>query len=146
MDGELSSQDAALLHEYLEANPEAAAWMENLDTARESDAVVADRFVTISSIQQEIAASSDAAQSTSRSGGNLISFSSFLRPLAAAAAIAVVSTLTWLGLQPNTVQAMEPSVVEFVDTDIPNASTTIFSDEESGWTVVWVEPETTPQS
>ena len=31
------------------------------------------------------------------------------------------------------------NVVEFVATDIPDASTFVYTDEESGWTVVWVE-------
>jgi hypothetical protein len=29
-------------------------------------------------------------------------------------------------------------VVEFVDTDIPDVSPVVYTDEISGWTVVWV--------
>ena len=34
--------------------------------------------------------------------------------------------------------AASESVVEFVDTDIPDASPVVYTDEQSGWTVVWV--------
>lgn len=143
MDGELSSEDAALLQGYLDEHPEEAAWMENLDTVKNTEISAADHSVAIASIRDAIA--SDVSASTKQETGKLLSFSSFVRPLAAAAAITIVGTLTWLGVTPSTAPITEPSVVEFVETDMPNASTFIHSDEETGWTVVWVDSEPVPQ-
>lgn len=140
LDGELSSSDAAVLDEYLERHPEAQDWMENLDLTRGAHSVSPDRSKSISAIHDAIAGASDTRRQNT---GNLLSFPSLIRPMAAAAAIAIVGTVSWLGLRPETNVSFEPNVVEFVATDIPGASTYIYPDEETGWTVVWVDSDPT---
>lgn len=138
IDGELSSSDADRLNSYLEQHPEEIDWMESLDALRDPQELSRSTSVPIASIQQAI----DEEESSS-SAKNLITFPAFFKPLAAAAAIAIVGSVTWLGLRPTTSSAPhpEPALVEFVTTDIPDASTFVYSDEESGWTVVWVETD-----
>ncbi len=141
LDGELDASDAGLLEAYLEEHPEAQDWMESLDlvsNARVGSISPHQRAASISSIQQAINAD-EAPNSNGR--GKLISFPALMRPMAAAAAIAIVGTASWLGLRSDAVVHNEPNVVEFVATDIPDASTYIYPDEETGWTVVWVETD-----
>ena len=61
--------------------------------------------------------------------------------MAAAAAVAFIGTVTWLGLRTPAQGEFEPNIVEFVSSDIPDSSTYVYSDEESGWTVVWVDTD-----
>lgn len=140
-DGELSPHDAERLQSYLETNPDSIDWIENLDTARNAvDPIAAfppNRDEALASISGAIGASSD-----SQDRKNLLSFPAWLRPLSIAAAVAIVAGLTWSQLRsPAPTDHPEPAIVEFVSTDIPDASTYIYTDDESGWTVVWVESD-----
>lgn len=141
-DGELSSENADRLNEYLERHPDSIDWMENLETASEleqSYPTPIHRDESIASIQNAI----ETEEKTQVSRGSvLLRFPSALRSIAAAAAIAVVGTVTWLGLRPSVAVDFEPNIVEFVASDIPDSSTYVYSDEESGWTVVWVDSDT----
>ena len=56
---------------------------------------------------------------------------------AAAAALAIIF-FNILSLPTQKQAAIEPTRIEYVATDIPNASTIVFVDEQTGWTVVWV--------
>lgn len=140
IDGELSPSDAGALDAYLQANPDATDWMENLDTLRSlggEPTAAPERNAALAQISEQVHRETEG----SRSAGKLARFPAFFAPLASAAAVALVGGLVWIGLQtgPAPSQHPEPAVVEFVTTDIPDASTFIYSDEESGWTVVWVE-------
>lgn len=135
IDGELASSDAQRLQEYLEENPDAIDWMESLDLLRNSHQDAANVAVPIESIHKGI----DEDQSQSK---KLIAFPAIVRALGAAAAVAAVASVTWLGLNDSeSTTTIEPALVEFVTTDIPDASTFVYADEESGWTVVWVESD-----
>ncbi|MDQ8197637.1 hypothetical protein QEH56_05725 [Pelagicoccus enzymogenes] len=139
LDGELDASDASRLDSYLQAHPEAQDWMENLDLVRDASnapTALQDHSASISSIQESIA-----KEGMASSGNRLISFPAFVRSLAAAAAVAIVGTVTWMGLHPEAHAHYEPNVVEFVATDLPGASTYIYPDEETGWTVVWVDSD-----
>ncbi len=142
LDGELSSTDAAKLEAYLESNPDAIDWMESADALREAKTAApfkTDRDVAISSIQTAIR---DEMDSPANHGGRLLRFPAFARPLAAAAAITLLGVASWIAIKPAEQEApLEPAIVEFVATDIPDASTFVYSDEESGWTIVWVEEQ-----
>lgn len=139
IDGELSPQDAERLSVYLELHPDEMDWMEGLDAVREklsSPIQTDDREAARASIFEALQPTAPRAKRR----GELLSFPGLLRPLAAAAAIAIVGALTWIGVQPQGDKIDSgPAVVEFVATGIPDSSTFIYSDEESGWTVVWVE-------
>lgn len=140
-DGELSSDGAERLNEFLERNPDAIDWLENLETVSGTEQVLpspTQRAESLSFIQNEISAEEEVPAG----GGNiLLKFPSLFRPIAAAAAVAVIGTITWLGLRPSATVDFEPNIVEFVASDIPDSSTYVYSDEESGWTVVWVDSD-----
>lgn len=141
LDGELAAKDAERLQAHLEAEPGAIDWMESLDAARHATAPVPKSSrapSAVASISQAIEA--EAPRASAGTPGKLLSFPRLLRPLAAAATVALVASLTWMGIESRSGPPhLEASVVEFVATDLPDASTYIYSDDESGWTVVWVE-------
>lgn len=142
-DGELSSEGAERLNEYLERNPEAIGWMESLDIAQSADPncqAPTENAEAISTIQNSIEA--DEEPPSHSKGSPLLRFPALFRPFAAAAAVAVIGVVTWLGLRPSAPAEFEPNIVEFVASDIPDSSTYVYSDEESGWTVVWVDRDT----
>jgi len=141
MDGELSPTEATALDAYLQAHPEEMDWMESLDRARAHWPPAA------SSREGALAKIGDALSAAeSRPGeSKLLRFPRLLRPLAAAAVFAIAGTVAWHSLTTDHAPDIAPSIVEFVSTDIPNASTFIHSDEESGWTIVWVESQPQPQ-
>ncbi len=141
MDGELSADDADRLHQYLEANPDAIDWMESSQVIAESAGppVSIDSQSTWEGVQKAI--NEDSGNEAKPS--NLIKFPSFIRVLGVAAAIALVASIVWKNVpssEPEITEryAASQSVVEFVDTDIPDASPVVYTDEISGWTVVWV--------
>ncbi|MBK1878653.1 hypothetical protein [Pelagicoccus mobilis] len=140
-DGELSPEGAERLNEYLQSNPEAIDWLENLDATsdlEQSCPTPSQKAEAVTTIQESIAAE---AKAPSAGGNVLLRFPTLFRPIAAAAAVAVIGTVTWLGLRPSATAEFEPNIVEFVASDIPDSSTYVYSDEESGWTVVWVDSD-----
>ena len=137
VDGELSPSNAQRLKRFLEASPKAIDWAEGLEltrsAARQSPSML-DHSVAIYSIQALI------DSKDTKNKGKIVRFPAFTRPLAAAAAIAIIGGFAWIGLTPDKASGtLDPAIVEFVATDIPDASTFVYTDEESGWTVVWVE-------
>lgn len=143
MDGEISPKEASKLQDYLESHPDAMDWMESADRSRTAAFENKDSVDTNSiweSVKKEI--DSKASENDSSRSGKLIPFPALSRVLAAAAAIALVAVVSWFGLKsdPNAGVALasNESIVEFVDTEIPDASPIVYTDEESGWTVVWV--------
>ena len=141
LDGELESQEAAKLSSYLHKNPEDLDWMESnslLAQAAFEPAAQGDLSKTIAAVEAEIA-------SHRKPQSKLIPFPPFLLKLSIAAAIAIVGTLAWLNFAPSESPLQESYArIEFVDTDIPNASPVVYTDEESGWNVVWVEQFSKP--
>ena len=150
IDGEIAPSDAARLKEYLENKPEEMAWMESIDATRDSRDPHADQALDREAIDEirhaiTLASGGPLRKSGPRSSGALIAFPGLLRALAAAAAIAFFGSLLW-NLRddaPETLElAAQPQaapIVEYVETDIPDASIIVNSDQETGWTVVWVE-------
>lgn len=145
LDGELPPQDAQRLNAYLEANPDQMDWMESnalvtqasfptRDTARDSTATWAAVHAAI------------AKEDHQEDEGKVIAFPKLFRNLSIAAAVAVVGTIAWLNIGPADAPFEESyASIEFVDTDIPDASPIVYTDEESGWNVVWVEQFNAPQ-
>lgn len=145
LDGELSPQEANLLQLYLERNPEAIDWMESCDLVENAIADQSSRNFQIDtasaweSIRNEISKETENPDDTP----NLVLFPILFKVAGLAAALALVATLLWFNLPNDGEQMTEryaasESVVEFVDTDIPDASPIVYTDEQSGWTVVWV--------
>jgi len=145
LDGELSPQEANSLHLYLGRNPEAIDWMESCDLVENAIAERTrrvDQINTVSaweSIRHEIPNEQEKPDDSQ----NLVFFPILFKVAGIAAVLALLATLLWFNL-PNEGEQMterysaSESVVEFVDTDIPDASPIVYTDEQSGWTVVWV--------
>lgn len=141
MDGELSADDADRLHQYLETNPDSIDWMESSQVVAESarPPVSTDSQSAWVSIRKAINEDTKNEEKSS----NLVKFPSLFQILGVAAAIALVASIVWTNLPSSQSEITEryaasQSVVEFVDTDIPDASPVVYTDEISGWTVVWV--------
>lgn len=146
MDGEISPEDAAKLERYFERNPAAIDWMESLDATRADshDEVEgsSEHLAAIEALRVAVAeAETSPADDPTFAPARLLRFPQYLPSLAAAAAIAVIGIFAWIGVDGSKASSehQDSSVVEFVSTDIPDASTFVYTDEESGWTVVWVE-------
>lgn len=141
MDGELPADDADRLYQFLEANPDAIDWMESNHAIADSNkgSECAESNTSWGKIQTAISKDTGGKIASSK----LIQFPALFRVLGIAAAIALVASIVWKNL-PSTQKevteryAASQSVVEFVDTDIPDVSPVVYTDEISGWTVVWV--------
>lgn len=59
-------------------------------------------------------------------------------PWAGAAASLALLTIGYLTLRPIDPLASNGTAVEYVETGLPDASTLVYVDDESGWTIVWV--------
>lgn len=142
IDGEISPNDADRLHLYLEEHPEATQWMESSQLAAEPffPNPEIDSVDMWRRIRDEIAPEPSMEQRSSK----VIAFPTIFKLIGAAAALALVASLVWKTAAPDSGYiateryAASESVVEFVDTDIPGASPVVYTDEISGWTVVWV--------
>ncbi len=147
LDGELSPANADRLNAYLEVHPKSMDWMEAVDAIRAKNTdpspTVDDERVA-QRVLESISPRPSANDAPASRSGSLLSFPKLLRPLAAAAALAIVGIVSWKSLQTAPEEeaeffAMQGSQVEFVSTDIPDASPVVYTDSETGWTVVWVE-------
>ncbi len=143
MDGELTAIDANRLQEYLETHPEGMDWMESADRARVAvfeKKDTADTDAIWQGVEEQIETGTSSSEDSK--DNTIAIFPYIYKTLAAAAAIGIVATASWLGLTNRSSSeetfASNDSVVEFVDTEIPDASPMVYTDEESGWTVVWV--------
>jgi hypothetical protein len=141
MDGELPADDADRLYQFLEANPDAIDWMESNQAIADSNRAVeyADPQTSWEKIRTAISKDNGDKGASSK----LIQFPPLFRVLGIAAAIALVASIVWKNLPSTQLEVTEryaasQSVVEFVDTDIPDVSPVVYTDEISGWTVVWV--------
>ncbi len=141
MDGELPAADADRLYKFLEANPDAIDWMESNQAIANSNraAEYTDSQISWEEIRTAISEETQDEEASSK----LIKFPPLFRILGIAAAMALVGSIVWKNLPSTQLEVTEryaasQSVVEFVDTDIPDVSPVVYTDEISGWTVVWV--------
>jgi anti-sigma factor RsiW len=71
----------------------------------------------------------------------------WIRPLpwtGAAATVALFTIGYFFGFSPSS-EFPKGNTVEYVDTDLPGASTVVYVDDETGWNIVWVlESESEP--
>lgn len=141
LDGELSPNEAGRLHDYLEQHPEAMDWMEANQLIQ--DSVTTAPSVDGDSAWQDIQSSLAPRESSPREPKKLLRFPVLFQALGYAAALALFGSIAWTSFMSSPKATTEryaasESVVEFVDTEIPDASPIVYTDEASGWTVVWV--------
>ena len=142
IDGEISPEDADSLHAYLDSHPEAMQWMESTSLIGEQaghGTVSTDLESAWHDISEEIRG--DAVKSVNSK--NLLTFPMWLKGIGIAAALVITASLVWIAGPQSDSEVTEryaasESVVEFVETEIPDASPIVYTDERSGWTVVWV--------
>lgn len=141
LDGELSPDDADRLHAFLNRNPEAMDWMESNQLIHDSENATS--IIDVDSAWQNIEANLASQNPTPKKTGKLLHFPVLFQTLGYAAALTLFASLLWTSFisspDANTERyAASESVVEYVDTEIPDASPIVYTDEASGWTVVWV--------
>ncbi len=141
LDGELSPENADRLSRFLESNPDAMDWMESsqLATGLEPELSGFDQSAQWSAVNTSIGTHVE----PERKSSNLIAFPPLVKALGIAAAVAFVASFAWKNISSDPAVVTEryaasESVVEYVDTEIPDASPVVYTDAESGWTVVWV--------
>ena len=141
LDGELSPDDADRLHTFLNGNPEAMDWMESNQLIHDSEN--ATPIIDVESAWQDIESNLESRNPASKKTGKFLHFPVLFQALGYAAGLTLFASLLWTSFigspDANTERyAASESVVEYVDTEIPDASPIVYTDEASGWTVVWV--------
>lgn len=146
LDGEISSDEAALLQAYLDEHPEAENLKQSWEAIgahlREESVPCPDVGEAWADIEKRI--SSEPSQAVEASE-TIVSFPFWLKPLVGLAAVGVLgfSLLHYLS-PPSSIEEADvvadygdiSSTVEFVDTDIEGASPIVYVDED--WTIVWI--------
>jgi len=158
-DGELSEQEHASIEQALLNDPDLAEKLAQLTEQSELHLASFPESKGQAFIEDEIVAvfrQIDEEDESVQTGEDqkIVSFPSWLRSsntwmsVAAALLLSLSGIWAWMQFTPTPGATSEirknttDSQVAFVDTDIAGASSTIFQDEDSGWTIVWVdEPE-----
>lgn len=141
-DGELTEAEAARIEAQLESDPELRAHLESLKAARQAMAAVPPAAVDVDAAWATVEERLD--QPVREDNRKVISFP---RALATMAAILVLGMALWMpmrkmGGSANNLEGLaDESVVQMVETDIENATSIVYLDQPSGWTVVWVMEE-----
>jgi predicted anti-sigma-YlaC factor YlaD len=138
MDGELSTTDRERLEQHLIQCPGCRQiqdhWMSASQLFKQTSQV---KIPDAEETWQEIRSQLDQPEKTPRD--NLLPFPSIIRWASAIAAVIAVSFGIRFVLQKPSLETHAfQNEVEFVESDIPDSSTAIYVDDESGWTIVWV--------
>lgn len=89
-------------------------------------------------VQRALRTSGQTARNTARIPAGVFSWR-WATAAAAALALCGVLGLWWRARGPNVAVAHAPAAeVEWVETDLPGASTMVYEDGQSGWLVIWV--------
>lgn len=141
-DGELTESEATRIEAQLASDPELKAHLETLKATRRAMAGTPDAPLDVeaawSAVEERL---EQPAPSDSR---KVISFP---RIVATMAAILVLGMAVWMpmrkmgGPAENQEGLADESVVQMVETDLENATSIVYLDQPSGWTVVWVMEE-----
>ena len=138
IDGELSTVDRAEIEALLERDPEARAYVERLKRIQKSLQETHRGSVDVEAAWESVEAQLEERKSV---------FHHWALPqqVAAIAAVMVMGILMWLPFRGVTETPSEiewASMVDLVETDLEGATSIVYMDQPSGWTVVWVaEPE-----
>ena len=141
LDGELSPDDANRLHAFLGENPDAMDWMESNQLIHDSESTTP--FVDVDSLWNDLEPALEDRGQAPKKNDKFLHFPVLFKTLGYAAALTLFASILWTSFVSSTDVSTEryaasESVVEFVDTEIPDASPVVYTDEASGWTVVWV--------
>ena len=145
-DGELSLRRRAKLDAYLAQNPELQALRDDwasIGSRMQTEPVPRGRTpeATWANVQRSIRLGEDPGPAVPD-----WHFGSRLRvagtTMAALLAVLAVAWFTWLAPRDAPqVAEREPIEVEWVETDLPDAVSMVYQDQETGWTVIWVMAE-----
>ncbi|WP_269543150.1 hypothetical protein [Cerasicoccus fimbriatus] len=135
-----AEEDAA--GELIRSNPTAADWLAELAAQQE-------RWETLPPVLNEVAIEADwqalrlklaneGAQFKGRAKREL-AWSSYWTAGAAAVVFLLASITVLLPRHELPTTGVTPNIVESVETDIEGATPIIFVDQQSGWSVVWVD-------
>jgi len=144
VDGEIDPSDADRLHAYLERNPEAMAWMESVSLTSSGNTASRSEFEAETMRNTVLTELARESRHQGNDRGAFLSSPFIFRALASAAAVTLVASIAWFSFSNSEDIAVSQfaessSVVEFVDTDLPDASPVVYTDSESGWTIVWID-------
>jgi len=162
-DGELSADEKRILEEVLAADPELGEELKSLEMFAElhrssipepKDEVFIEK--SFLEIQRQLTPRSSALSkstnpSEKKEASKVVMFPGSrwvfsITALAAALAVTVTGAWMWKSAEVEK-KFSQDTAVKFVETDIVDASSMIFMDEQSGWTFVWVdEPSNTTSS
>ena len=151
LDNELNAEETDLLLDYMANHPdwvgELEDWRRMGDRMRQDvQAVEVDVDRAWSEIQAGIHAEKKAATVISDSHPaerpKLVRFYQWLSYSGAAAAAIVIGWLSMVlfnGIPSHSEADYLAAAVEYVETDIEGASSVVYVDQDSGWTIVWVD-------
>ncbi|WP_309398268.1 hypothetical protein [Cerasicoccus maritimus] len=140
-DGECSPAEEDAAGRLIREEPEAMPWLDALAAQQE-------RFENLPPVLSELAIEQDwqslkeqlapTATPSQPKKSNLV-WPRFWTASAAAAIILFAAIAFLLPGNDATAQAVTPNIVDSVETDIEGATPIIYVDQESGWSVVWVD-------
>lgn len=138
-DGELDASTREQIQAQLKTSPTARKYLQQLQTLTQT-------------LQQPNTPTPDTEQAwaqiqprltTDNQPSKTIPFPKILQTAAAILLFAAISWFSYNTLQPPTQNTHPAEEYLLVETELEGASSIVYVDEESGWTVVWVnEPET----
>ena len=135
-DGELSKAEATRIKAQLESDPELRAHLETLKTTRQAMAGRPPSSFDVDAAWSTVEKRLD--QPVQTDNRKVLSFP---RMVATIAAVMVLGMALWMPMRKMGGEAnglAGESVVQMVETDLENATSIVYLDQPSGWTVVWV--------
>lgn len=147
-DGEATDDEVAQAGALREHDPEAAEHWRRLAESRravkDSVAGETDR-IDVEEAWRQVRSQLHAETAPEGPRGTVVPFPGWATGAVAAAAVIVLGMLLWPVISSPTAPdgaayTGDANAVSFVETEIPDASTIVYVDEVSGWSVVWVTP------
>ena len=146
IDGELPPGEAERVREQARAHPEAARFLEFAGQGRRRHAPPPEPGGTDAALEEIRAAIRDEQRRRAPRGG-LLRFPG-AGILAAAAALLFAAGLAWVALRPSPTPpaAFAAMIVEEVETDLPDALISMYTEPETGCQVIWIEQMEDPET
>ena len=146
LDGELSERERIALESALESDPEMAGRLEDLENALRVHKTLIPEPKDDAFINAELGMIHERIRAEKNPERKMVEFPRLnpgIASLAAAAAVVIGVAGLWIwnaNVQSSPTGAFEndPFIAQ-VETDIAGASSMVYVDDQSGWTIVWVD-------